>query len=353
MPSKVNVLIIDDSAFARLAISHALQSNESITISGSAKNGMEGIEKIKASKPDVVTLDVEMPDLDGLATLDRIMNECPVPVVMLSSLTGNGTETTIRALEMGAVDFFLKQSLANPTGMNSDTTDLSSKILMAARANISGKRITRNQTSSDQSKIKITKKKYPINEQTVSKLLIIGSSTGGPRALYEVIPRLPGDLPAAVMVVQHMPPGFTYSFANRLNELSNVTVKEAEPGDILRNGRVFIAPGSYHMVLDENGVLALNRNPPVCGVRPSVDVTMESAAKYFKQALFGVVLTGMGSDGTRGSGWLKKAGGKVIVEDKSTCVVWGMPKSVLDAGYADHIVPLPQIADEIVKMLGV
>jgi two-component system, chemotaxis family, protein-glutamate methylesterase/glutaminase len=184
-----------------------------------------------------------------------------------------------------------------------------------------------------------------------TRLVIIGASTGGPKALHQVIPRLPADIPAAILVVQHMPPGFTNSLAKRLDQLSRVAVKEADFGDELYNGTVYIARGGYHMVLDRAGNLTLNQNPTVCGVRPSVDVTMESAVSVFGNSILGVVLTGMGSDGTHGSQSIKNLGGKVIVEDESTCVVWGMPKSVALSGYADLVLPLPLIPDGIVDCL--
>jgi two-component system chemotaxis response regulator CheB len=180
---------------------------------------------------------------------------------------------------------------------------------------------------------------------------MIGSSTGGPKALYQVVPALPADLPAAVLIVQHMPPGFTVSLANRLDQLSGMVVKEAAIGDILYNGVVYLAKGGFHMVVEEGGVIGLNQKPTVCGVRPSVDVTMLSLPGVFGSAVLGVVLTGMGSDGTNGSQHIKRNGGKIIAEDESTCVVWGMPKSVVEAGYADLVFPLPRIANAVVGIL--
>jgi two-component system, chemotaxis family, protein-glutamate methylesterase/glutaminase len=346
MSNGIRVLVVDDSAFARLAITRELQAGEGIIVIGSARDGAEAIEKINMLHPNVVTMDVEMPNLNGLDTLRRIMAECPTPVVMLSSLTGNGTETTVRALEIGAVDFFLKRSSSNPIGESGDAVDLRTKIILASKADLAKKSLPHPPMP-----VKFNKK--VVSPEPAKTILVIGSSTGGPRALYQVVPNLPADLNAAVLLVQHMPTGFTTSFANRLDQLSNITVKEATRGEVLHHGLAFLAPGGHHMTVNGEGVLDLNLNPPVCNVRPSVNVTMESVAKAYGNSVVGVVLTGMGSDGTIGAGFIKKAGGSIIVEDKSTCVVWGMPRSVVESGYADREVPLPDIADEIVKILSV
>jgi two-component system, chemotaxis family, protein-glutamate methylesterase/glutaminase len=342
----VRVLIVDDSAFARFAILRELESAEGITVIDSARDGLEAIEKIKQYRPDVITLDVEMPRLDGLATLERIMAECPTPVVMLSSLTGKGTEATLKALDLGAIDFFLKRSLSNPVGDGNDATDLINKLMAAAKVSPARYKAVAPPPVAA-SKPKLGSRLVP-----ASTIVVIGSSTGGPKALYQVVPGLPADIPAAVLIVQHMPPGFTHSLAERLDHLSNIRVKEVEPGDVISQGVAYIAKGGYHMVVEKGGTLALNENPTVCGVRPSVDVLMQSVAQFYKKSVLGVILTGMGSDGTRGSQQIKQQGGHIIAEDQSTCVVWGMPKSVAEAGYADQIIPLPRIADGIVRTLA-
>jgi two-component system, chemotaxis family, protein-glutamate methylesterase/glutaminase len=346
MENNIKVLIVDDSAFARLAISRELSSAGGIDAVDFARNGYEALEKIKQLKPDVVTLDVEMPDLNGLQTLEKIMSECPTPVVMISSLTGTGTEATIRALETGAVDFFLKHTLANPIGGGNEADTLRNKILMAAKA-----RLTRREATLSVPLVKTKPPKTPGIRQPATFVVMIGSSTGGPKALYQVVPALPADLPAAVLIVQHMPAGFTCSLAARLDQLSGLLVKEAAAGDVLYNGTAYIAKGGFHMVVEEGGIISLNQKPTVCGVRPSVDVTMQSLPEVFGNAVLGVVLTGMGSDGTNGSQHIKRNGGTIIVEDESTCVVWGMPKSVAEAGYADLILPLPRIANAVVGIL--
>jgi two-component system, chemotaxis family, protein-glutamate methylesterase/glutaminase len=348
MPEDLRVIVVDDSAFARLAISRELQSAGGISVIDFARDGVEAIDKIARLKPDVVTLDVEMPNMDGLVTLERIMADYPTPVVMLSSLTGDRSEVTLRALELGAVDFFIKHGLANPVGDNGDADSLRNKIIMA-------------------SKIKITRQKRPVSFlsqpdkpkkaagllKQATNLVVIGSSTGGPKALYQVISSLPADIPAAILIIQHMPPGFTNSLAHRLDQLSNIIVQEVNPGDVLHEGVAYVARGGYHMTVEKGGVLSLNQGPMVCGVRPSVNVTMQSAAPLFGKAMLGVVLTGMGCDGTLGAQFIKLNRGRVIVEDESTCVVWGMPKSVLESGYADKVIPLPGIANGIVEALKV
>lgn len=343
MVNDIKVLIVDDSAFARLAISRELRSVGGIDVVDSARNGYEALEKINKLKPDVVTLDVEMPDMNGLETLGKIMAECPTPVVMISSLTGFGTEATIRALEAGAVDFFLKHALANPIGGEYQADSLKNKIIMASKV-----KLTRRQVSLPPVSLLTKPLKSLVGKQPATRVVIIGSSTGGPKALYQVVPALPADLPAAVLIVQHMPPGFTDSLAKRLDQLSELVVKEAAEGDILYNGAAYVARGGYHMVVKEGGVVALNQNPTVCGVRPSIDVTMQSLPGVFGNRVLGVILTGMGSDGTHGSQLLKQMGGNIIAEDESTCVVWGMPKSVTEAGCVDVVLALPRIADAVV-----
>jgi two-component system, chemotaxis family, protein-glutamate methylesterase/glutaminase len=346
MSNNIKILIVDDSAFARLAISREVSSLGGIEVVDFARNGYEALEKIKRLKPDVVTLDIEMPDLNGLQTLEKIMSECPTPVVMISSLTGTGTEATIGALEAGAVDFFLKHTLANPIGGGDEADTLKNKIITASKA-----KLTRHEAGLSSLTVRAKLPKTTGNRQLASSVVMIGSSTGGPKALYQVVPALPADLPAAVLIVQHMPPGFTGSLANRLDQLSGLVVKEAAIGDVLYNGAAYIARGGFHMVVEEGGFITLNQNPAVCGVRPSVDVTMQSLPGVFGSAVLGVVLTGMGSDGTNGSKHIKRNGGRIIAEDESTCVVWGMPKSVAEAGYADLVLPLPRIANAVAGMI--
>lgn len=349
---RTRVLIVDDSSFARFTISRQLSADPEIEIVGVARDGIDALEMVKLLKPSVVTMDVEMPRMDGLSALKRIMSECPTPVVMLSSLTDADTDTTLTALERGAVDFFLKPSLVSPAGDSWSAGKLAEKVKMAARVNISRLRIRPG------GRVKHPRPKQPSpgkplpggEHRPPAPIVIIGCSTGGPKALCQLIPNLPGDLPASILIVQHMPPGFTRSLAQRLDQLSQIEVKEARPGDQIKVGQALLAPGNYHMIVDSKGNVELNRKPHQCGLRPAVDVTMEAASEAYSSLCIGVILTGMGFDGTRGAASIKEAGGKIIVEDESTCVIYGMPKSVVDSGNADKIVPLPHISREIVRM---
>ena len=345
MKRSIRILVVDDSAFARHSIARELQKGAGIEVVGFARNGIEAVEKVKSLKPDVVTMDVEMPEMNGLQALQYIMREEPTPVIMVSSLTAEGAETTIKALELGAVDYYLKVSPADPLGNFAGNTSLPVKAMMAANTHLC-KQIVGILDSN----------KNPLNQKTNPKdspdiVVVIGTSTGGPKALYQVVPALPGDLSAAVLVVQHMPPGFTNSLAARLNQLSNLFVKEAAAGDHLLIGQVLVAPGGYHMKLESKGNISLNKDPAVCGVRPSVDVTMLSAAAAMGKSVVAVVMTGMGSDGTNGTTAIHLAGGMVIAESEETSVVYGMPKCVIDAGNADKVVSLHQIPSEIVKLV--
>lgn len=343
----IKVLVVDDSTFMRYSLSQSLNGLAEIRVVGSARDGIEALEMIPKLQPDVVTLDVEMPRLDGLSTLRQIMTNFPRPVIMLSSLTKEGTVETIQALTYGAVDFVAKP--AAQTGIRSLIPEIAGKIVRASQARVYPT-TPRQQLSVpsilpaaaqnlDQKKVRSLRKNEPI--------VLIGTSTGGPRALNEVIPALPADLPAGVVVVQHMPAGFTRSLADRLNSLSHLRVKEAEPGDRPSAGQVLIAPGGFHMVLDEHEGFTLNQQPPVHGVRPAVDVTLLSLVQHYGKSIIAAILTGMGSDGTNGAVLLHSLGGHVIAEQESTCVVWGMPRSVTEAGASDEVLPLQEIAGAI------
>jgi two-component system chemotaxis response regulator CheB len=361
----VRVLVVDDSAFMRYAVARYLEADPDISVVGSASDGLDALVKIPALRPDVVTLDVEMPRMDGLTALQRIMVECPTPVVMLSSLTQRGAHATIRALMRGAIDFVSK-----PT-TNSDIRtvmeELSAKVKMAADARpgrpLGGEAWEQRGKRAEEQR---SKKGFPVASGPLppcsaapakigprsfhdgDPLIVIGASTGGPRALHQVLSALPADLPAALVVVQHMPPGFTRSLAQRLNEVSALAVQEAADGDRLARGLVLLAPGDFHLQFRGNKQVVLDQGPRCHHVRPAVDVTMESAAQHYGAAVVGVVLTGMGADGTAGAGYIKAAGGKVIAEHEATSVVYGMPRSVTEAGLADRVVALPDVAATLV-----
>lgn len=344
----IKILIVDDSAFMRKLLSDLFSAESDFFVVGTARNGKEAIEKVKQFKPDVITMDVEMPIMSGLQALEIIMKEIPTPVVMLSSLTSAGANATLSALELGAVDF-----VAKTAGVISNIAGISTEIVAKSRAAIKA-------NVSQLSKVKVivpsmTNLSFQSFKQSTNEpILAIGTSTGGPRALQEIVTRLPGNLPCGVVIVQHMPPGFTRSLAERLNSLSSLTVKEAEHNDIIREGLVLIAPGDHHMSIEREGnkkVVKLNQNPPIGGHRPAVDPMMESVAKVYGESAVGVILTGMGHDGAKGIQAIKQKGGYTIAEDQSTAVVFGMPKSAIELGVVDKVAPLSTIAAEIVKAI--
>ena len=342
-PKSLRVMVVDDSAFMRFSITQQLNEDPEIQVVGAASNGREALRLIPQLQPDVITLDVEMPHLDGLSTLREIMKDFPRPVIMVSSLTKEGASETIQALMFGAVDFIPKPD--NSLDIRTAMAEIIVKIKQAAKAKVkpAASYLLRTAAASGSGqpdkKIRAYSKKTPV--------ILVGSSTGGPSALSEIIPALPASLSSPVVIVQHMPAGFTRSLSERLNSLSPLKVKEAEPGDQLMVGQVLVAPGGFHMTLDENERIALNQKPAVHGVRPAVDVTLNSLNKHFGKNMIGVILTGMGSDGAIGMSILHSAGGYVIAEHESTCVVWGMPRSVVEAGAADAVLPRPQIARAI------
>jgi len=347
---RIKVLIVDDSAFMRKIISNILAGSPEIEVMGTAKNGQEAIEKVTHLRPDVVTMDIEMPVLDGLQALGYIMSECPTRVIMLTGAESEHGDMTMTAFQYGAIDFIQKPSGNISLDMEKIRDDLIKKVIVAARIEV-------HKLGFIEEKV-IKKEKIVSYVRTrVKKIIIIGSSTGGPRALQQVIPLLPSNLQAPVLVVQHMPAGFTKSLAERLNSQSMMRVREAVEGEIIKQGTVLIAPGDFHMIVKQQKidgelceVIALTKGDKVQGVRPSVDVLLESVASIYKENSVGVILTGMGSDGSDGIKKLKLAGGKVIAEDESTCVVYGMPRSVIEQNLADHVLPIHKIAQSIVEI---
>lgn len=349
----IRIVIADDSAFMRKVLSDLFSKESDFQVVATARNGVEALAKVKELKPDLVTMDVNMPVMDGLTALESVMTECQVPVVMISSLTKAGTDATIKALSLGAVDFIEKVS-----GSISSVTGIRDEILSKCRAAVHANVRRSNYFHGSVRDAKVVPERKGLTKKPSlitlnDKLVVIGVSTGGPKALQEVIPLLPENFPCGVLVVQHMPPGFTKSLAERLNMISKVVVKEAEHNDIIGPGKVYIAPGANHMTVETQGnfrVIKLNQEPPVGNHRPSVNVLFESAAKYGRK-IVAVELTGMGNDGARGMQSIKKAGGYVIAEDESTAVVYGMPKAVVELGLADKVLPLYEIANELIQIV--
>jgi two-component system, chemotaxis family, protein-glutamate methylesterase/glutaminase len=320
-----------------------LDAEPDIEVVGFAGNGAEAVPLVKELKPDVVTLDVEMPVMDGVEALKRIMAECPTPVVMLSSLTEAGAAVTLECLAIGAVDFVTKTTSANPVG-GEGGGDLRQKIRASAFARVSAG------AGLLETAVRRFRPARSVPTGKLSKLVIIGCSTGGPKALTQVLPDLMLATDTAYLVVQHMPPGFTGPLAERLDKLSAVKVKEAADGDTIKAGQALLAPGGWHMEVERGGTVSLNESPPIHGVRPAIDITMVSAVGASSQAVHGVILTGMGSDGLEGCRQIKRAGGLVVAEDERSCVVYGMPKVVIEAGLADRVAMLGDIGgalDEI------
>lgn len=341
----IRILVVDDSAFMRKLVSDLFNTTPGFTVVDTARNGLEAIEKVKQFKPDVITMDVEMPGMDGLSALKIIMEQHPTPVVMLSSLTRDGAEATIKALELGAVDFVSKTgtSILNISNVHEE---LLQKVRAAANANI--KPLASRTTTIAKSNINFN------NLSTTGDLVVaIGTSTGGPRALQEVITKIPAHFPAGILIVQHMPPGFTKSLAERLNTLSAIEVKEAEDGDIVRPGLALIAPGDYHMRVErgpnQRVQVKISQEPAVNSHRPSVDPMMKSVAEIYHRNAVGVILTGMGTDGSQGIKKIKERGGYTIAEDQSTAVVYGMPRAAVELGVVDKVTALPMVANEIIQ----
>jgi len=344
----IKILIVDDSAFMRKLLSDLFSAEPDFMVIDTARNGQDAVDKVKRLKPDLITMDVEMPIMDGITALEMIMRDTPTPVIMISSLTKAGAEATMCALELGAVDFVAKSA-----GIISSIAGIGSEIVGKARVAVDAKLPKFHGKA-----VKAPAIVNPLFQRTImvsdEQIVAIGTSTGGPRALQEIITKLPGNLPCGVVIVQHMPPGFTKSLSERLNSLSSLTVKEAEHNDVIRPGLVLIAPGDYHMTIEREGnqkIIKLNQNPPIGGHRPAVDPMMESVATAYGQRAVGTILTGMGRDGAKGVQAIKQKHGYTIAEDQSTAVVFGMPKAAIELGVIDKVAPLSAIAAEIVKAI--
>lgn len=360
MPRKIKAVVVDDSAFMRKSLSLMLESTGEIEVVATARDGQEGVEMVKTKHPDVVTMDIEMPRMDGLTALQKIMKEHPTPVLMVSSLTTEGAKETLKALEYGAVDFIPKELSYVNVNIIKIKEDLVAKVKAIVSQKSLSLRLQRIQnlsvtkSSSSVSKTEYISKTIP---QIGYRAVALGISTGGPMSLQKVIPKLSKKLSIPMFVVQHMPPKFTKSLAERLNGLSEVEVKEAEDKEIVRGGVVYIAPGGYHMTVEKStnshNQILISESPSDTLHRPSVDIMMNSIIKTYSKYALGVIMTGMGRDGADAIKELKMKGGYSIAQDEETCVVYGMPKAIVDAGYADAILPLDRIANEINKVCAV
>jgi len=342
----VRILIVDDSAVIRKLLSDLLASDPEIVVAGLAGNGIQALARIPEVKPDLVTLDIEMPGMNGLETLVEIRKLYPrLPVIMFSTLTERGATATLDALARGASDYVTKPSHGEGTERSPDRVreELIRKIktLCAVRGSRPRPAPTPALVSA--------------SPQTRIDVVAIGTSTGGPNALTALLPQLPADFPVPIVIVQHMPPLFTHLLAERLNTLARLDVREGKEGQKLQRGQVWIAPGDHHMTVARKGtefVLGLNRDPQENSCRPAVDVLFRSVAQAYGANVLAVVLTGMGADGTRGSAVIREAGGEVIVQDEASSVVWGMPGSVVAANLTDRIYPLGGIGPEVVRRVS-
>lgn len=376
---KVRVIVVDDSAFMRKAISDMIESCADFEVIAKFRDGRELVEKVDKFNPDLITLDVHMRDLDGLATLKELKKMGKnYPIIMLSSATTEGSELTLECLDNGAITFITKPSGSISLDIDKVKERLIDEIkgitsnIRVNKSNIHMRQITSNKESEIENKIKdrrvnaqlsqrkeINNSEKPspmINNKVIPKnkkidAVVIGASTGGPKAPQQVLTKLPANLNVPVFVVQHMPEGFTKVFAERLNKVCNLNVTEAEDGMSINRNTIYIAKGGSHMIIDSSIRVSLNKEPSIWGVRPAVDKLFESASKVYGGNLLSVVLTGMGKDGAEGSKRIKDCGGITISEDKSTCTIYGMPKAAYETGKIDLVLPLDQICNKITEIV--
>ncbi len=341
----IRTLVVDDSVFMRTMLKTALSRSTNIEVIGSAQNGAEGLEKIKSLKPDVVTLDIEMPGMTGLEVLERAMKDCPLPIVMVSTKTQAGAKMTFEALDLGAVDYVAKPLAEKGSSLQG----FQEKVVQAVKAAFGANRARIG--SKDRTKI-LAPRKAVIRTDDI--IVAIGISAGGPATLHQMIPSIPKEFPPIVLT-QHMPADFTGPFAERLNAASKITVVEATDGMRIKPGHLYLAPGNRHLSIEKRIGVPTTRvqdGPKVSGFRPSVDVLFESVAKTCGADAIGLVMTGMGCDGAAGIKILKGAGATTLSQDQESCVVYGMPKAAAGTGCVDHVVSLAQIPDTLVKILA-
>ncbi len=347
--NKIRVLIVDDSSLVRTVLSNGLSQDPGIEVVGTAPDPFVARDKIVQLKPHVLTLDVEMPRMDGVDFLRRLMPQYPLPVIMVSALTQKGKRITLEALDAGAVDFVTKPATDLQRGLEDMMMELRTKVKIAANANVSHWKNKRQTLPSER-----TINAPRALAESTDKVIVIGASTGGTEAIRQIISQFPPTMPG-VVIVQHMPPGFTKMFAERLNTICAMEVKEAESGDRVFNGRILIAPGDMHTSIFRSGgtyQVRCEMGEKVCGHRPSVEVLMRSAAQHVGANAIGVMLTGMGHDGADGMGAMRQAGARTLAQDEASCVVFGMPNEAFKRGGAERLLPLDKIANEIARLLS-
>lgn len=348
---KIRVMVVDDSALMRKLISEILTKDPELEVVNTAMDGLFALKKIPQSKPDVITLDLDMPRMDGLTALRYIVNDYQLPVVLVSSLTTDGGNLTFEGLALGAVDFVTKPKDAISVHMHEVARELIQKVKLASRTTVKKPPAAEAAKPLEQ---QIHQRKKSSLRGPLKKIIAIGISTGGPNAISYFLPRLPEDIAAAILIVQHMPEGFTEMFAARLNQVCKIRVKEAKEGDQLVSGTAFIAPGNRHLKVAKvgmTGVAVLSASPPVNGHRPSVDVLFDSISQEYGSDTIGLLMTGMGEDGAHGLGRIKASGGYTMAQDEASCVVFGMPRAALDRGYVHEVVSLDAIPGRLTTLL--
>lgn len=347
---KIKVLIVDDSAVVRQTLSELLSSDPSIEVIGTASDPFVAAKRIQESVPDVITLDVEMPRMDGLTFLQKIMDQNPIPVVICSSLTAGGSETAMKALEFGAVEIITKPKLGTKQFFEESRIHICDVVKAASQVNLKRKSLWQMKVSPKLSAdAVIAKSTSKAMVETTEKVIVVGASTGGTEALKVFLEDFPLDCPG-IVIVQHMPENFTKAFAARLHGICKISVKEAEDGDTVIRGRALIAPGNKHLLLKRSGAkyfVEVKDGPLVSRHRPSVDVLFRSAARYAGKNAIGVIMTGMGDDGAKGMLELKEATAVTIAQDEKSCIVFGMPNEAIKLGGVDKIMPLQNIAGEV------
>ena len=349
MSERVRVLVVDDSALMRKLIPTLLERDPSIEVIGTAMDGNFALKKIEESRPDVITLDLEMPRMDGLDTLRLIMRNAPMPVIVFSTHSKEGAYATLKALALGALDFVTKPPSAATGQLDAVATQLIEKIKLAKR--VVGRKLPPAEVPVDP----VKPKKREQAQIPATRIIAIGISTGGPNALQYVLSHIPADFPGSFVIVQHMPEGFTEMFARRLDDCCALTVQEARSGDLLLAGRALICPGNRHIMvrrMPRGDMAVLSDNPPVNGHRPSADVLFHAVAQEFGAASVGIIMTGMGEDGSEGLGAIKRSGGMTIAQSEDTCVVSGMPRAAILKGHANKILSLDALGPFLVSHYG-
>jgi two-component system, chemotaxis family, protein-glutamate methylesterase/glutaminase len=348
---RTRVLIVDDSAFMRKVLEEIIRTDPKLEVVGQAKDGREAISMAQSLQPDVLTMDINMPRMDGIEATQHIMTQNPRPILIVSSESRQGAASTLRALELGAIDFVTKPSSGIDLDMKNVRDELVGKIKMAAKVRVVRTAALHDSLSGLESKPQAPSTKEAGNSEARLPLVVIAASTGGPATLMRLVPRFPKDFVAAVVLVQHMPATFTSQLSLQLTEVSAIRVKEAESNELLQPGTFYVCPGSHHLRISLNGRIKLDDGPRISGYRPCADVAFETAAAYGGANVVGVVLTGMGNDATRGAQALKAARGYVIAQDEATSVIFGMPAEAIRTGCVDRVMGIDEIYSGIEKYL--